>query len=69
MEEMIEVSSAKQTPNRGLILTGVVTDDLASNIIADLLYMQDQDPLAPITLYVCSPGGDAYSMFGIYDIC
>jgi len=44
-----------------------VGDELASSIIAQLIFLQDEDPLEPISLYINSPGGSITAGLAIYD--
>ena len=44
-----------------------VSDQSANLIVAQLLFLEAEDPDADIRLYVNSPGGDAYAGFAIYD--
>jgi ATP-dependent Clp protease protease subunit len=44
-----------------------VTDQSANLIVAQLLFLEAEDPDTDIRLYVNSPGGDAYAGFAIYD--
>jgi ATP-dependent Clp protease protease subunit len=44
-----------------------VEDQSANLIVAQLLFLEAEDPDADIRLYVNSPGGDAYAGFAIYD--
>ena len=53
---------------RIVLVAKPVDRELAAQITAQLLLLEDKDPEAPITVYVNSPGGDADSGFGIYDI-
>lgn len=53
--------------NRAIFLTGQVNDEMASVIIAQLLYLESQDPTAEIWLYVNSPGGSVTAGMGIID--
>ena len=51
-----------------IIFLGTEIDDTVSNvIIAQLLYLSSQDPEAPITMYLNTPGGSVYSGLAIYD--
>lgn len=43
--------------DRIIFLHGEVEDSMADTIIAQLLLLEAQDPNAPITLYINSPGG------------
>ena len=44
-----------------------VDDDIANVIVAQLLFLEAEDPDADIHLYVNSPGGSAYAGMAIYD--
>jgi len=45
-----------------------VDDDIANLIIAQMLYLEAEDPEKDITLYINSPGGLAYAGMAIYDV-
>lgn len=45
-----------------------VDDQVANLIIAQVLYLEAQDPTADIQLYINSPGGLAYGGMAIYDV-
>jgi len=53
---------------RNVFLTGEIEQELADEVIAQLLYLRSVDPQAPIQLYINSPGGHLNCMFAIYDI-
>ncbi len=44
-----------------------INDDVANAIIAQLLFLESEDPEKDINLYVNSPGGVVTSGLGIYD--
>src|ERR671935_1938705 len=44
-----------------------VTSDLANVIAAQLLFLEAEDPDKDISLYINSPGGEAYAGMAIYD--
>jgi ATP-dependent Clp protease protease subunit len=44
-----------------------VSEQSANLVVAQLLFLEAEDPEADIRLYVNSPGGDAYAGFAIYD--
>jgi ATP-dependent Clp protease protease subunit len=44
-----------------------VSDQSANLIVAQLLFLEAEDPDTDIRLYVNSPGGDSYAGFAIYD--
>ena len=53
--------------DRIIFLGGEVNDTMASIIIAQLLFLQMQDPKKDIHIYINSPGGDITALFAIYD--
>ncbi len=53
--------------DRIVMLSDQVNDVTASLIIAQLLYLEGQDPEKDINLYINSPGGSISSGFAIYD--
>ena len=52
---------------RIIFLGTAVTDDIASLIIAQLLFLEADDPDKDITFYINSPGGTVTSGLAIYD--
>jgi ATP-dependent Clp protease, protease subunit len=52
---------------RIIFLTGQVEDHMASVIIAQLLYLESENPKKEIFLYINSPGGVVTSGLAIYD--
>ncbi|HYE19942.1 MAG TPA: ATP-dependent Clp protease proteolytic subunit [Tepidisphaeraceae bacterium] len=53
--------------DRIILLNGPVTDDSAGAIIAQLLFLSNDDPKTDIQFYVNSPGGSVSAGFGIID--
>jgi ATP-dependent Clp protease protease subunit len=53
--------------DRIIMLNGPVTDDSASAIIAQLLFLSNDDPKTDIQFYINSPGGSVSAGFGIID--
>ena len=53
--------------DRIILLFNEVNDDLACSIVAQLLFLEAQDPEKDITLYINSPGGSVSAGFAIYD--
>lgn len=53
--------------DRVLFLGGAVDDDSANLIIAQLLFLQNEDSEADIHMYINSPGGVVTSGMAIYD--
>ena len=52
---------------RIILLGSAIDDSVANVIVAQLLYLNSQDPKAPINLYIQSPGGVVYAGLAIYD--
>ena len=44
-----------------------IRDDVANLIVAQLLYLNSEDPKRPINMYINSPGGVIYAGLAIYD--
>src|SRR6266481_7965230 len=53
--------------DRIIFLQGVVNDDSANLIVAQMLFLQFDDPKADIHLYINSPGGSVTAGLSIYD--
>jgi ATP-dependent Clp protease protease subunit len=53
--------------DRIVFLGDEVTADLANVVVAQMLFLANEDPKADIHLYINSPGGSVHSGMGIYD--
>ena len=53
--------------DRIIFLGSAIDDTVANLVIAQLLFMQFDDPAADIHLYINSPGGSVTAGLGIYD--
>ena len=53
--------------DRIIVLSEDVNDSSASLVVAQLLYLEGQDPDKDISLYINSPGGSVSAGFAIYD--
>src|SRR5512138_1291427 len=53
--------------DRIIILGGAVTDESANAIIAQMLFLSNDDPKTDIQFYINSPGGSVSSGLGIID--
>ena len=53
--------------DRIILMFNEVNDDLACSIIAQLLYLEAQDPDKDISFYINSPGGSVTAGMAIYD--
>ena len=52
---------------RIIFLGGPMDDDVANVIVAQLIFLEHEDPKKDITLYVNSPGGSVTAGMGVYD--
>jgi ATP-dependent Clp protease protease subunit len=52
---------------RIIFVTGVVEDNMAQLIVAQLLFLESENPKKEISLYINSPGGVVTAGLGIYD--
>ena len=53
--------------DRIIFLGTQVTDESANSIVAQLLFLQSEDPKADVHLYINSPGGSVTAGLAIYD--
>lgn len=53
--------------NRLIFLGTPINDQVANLIVAQLLFLNQEDREAPINMYINSPGGQVYAGLAIYD--
>lgn len=53
--------------DRIIFLGDEITDDVANLVAAQLLFLESEEPGAPIHLYINSPGGSVTSALAMYD--
>ena len=53
--------------DRIVFLGSEIDDTVANTIIAQLLFLESEDPKKEIQMYINSPGGEVYSGMAIYD--
>lgn len=53
--------------DRIIFLGGEINDDSANTIVAQLLFLEADDPTKDIHIYINSPGGSVTAGFAIYD--
>ncbi len=53
--------------DRVVFLVGPVNDQTANLVVAQLLFLESENPDKDISLYINSPGGSVYSGMAIYD--
>ena len=54
--------------DRIVLLGTPIDDNVANMIIAQLLFLQSEDPKKDIDMYICSPGGSVTAGLAIYDV-
>lgn len=52
---------------RIVMLFTPITDQVANVVVAQLLYLEREDPSKDISMYIQSPGGSIHAGFAIYD--
>ena len=52
---------------RIVFVTGPIGDPIANTVIAQLLFLESQDPKKDIFLYINSPGGSVSATLAVYD--
>src|SRR5688572_5970252 len=53
--------------DRIIMLGGPVTDEMASIVVAQLLFLSNEDPKSDLQVYITSPGGSVSAGLGIID--
>ena len=53
--------------DRIIMLNGPVEDNMANLVVAQMLYLESENPDKPINLYINSPGGQVTAGLAIYD--
>jgi len=53
---------------RVIFFTGEVQDVMCNIIVAQLLFLEAENPDAPINMYINSPGGSVYDGLAVYDV-
>jgi ATP-dependent Clp protease protease subunit len=66
-EERVFDIYSRLLKDRIVFLQGVVDDNSSNLIVAQMLFLQFDDPKADIHLYINSPGGSVTAGLGIYD--
>lgn len=52
---------------RAVFINGEINDDMASAVVAELLFLEAESPDKPVSLYINSPGGSVTAGLAIYD--
>lgn len=63
----VDEESRRLVEDRVVHLRGEITDALANEVIAKLLFLEADDPLKPVALEIDSPGGSVTAGLAVYD--
>ncbi|MEZ6089550.1 MAG: ATP-dependent Clp endopeptidase proteolytic subunit ClpP [Pirellulaceae bacterium] len=66
-EERVYDIYSRLLKDRIIFLGSQVNDDVANSLVAQMLFLQSDDPKADIHLYINSPGGSVSAGLAIYD--
>jgi ATP-dependent Clp protease protease subunit len=66
-EERVFDIYSRLLKDRIIFLQGVIDDDSANLIVAQMLFLQFEDPKSDIHLYINSPGGSVTAGMAVYD--
>ncbi len=66
-EERVFDVFSRLLKDRIIFLGSSINDEVANSIVAQLLFLQSEDPKSDIHLYINSPGGSVSAGLGIYD--
>lgn len=53
---------------RVIFFTGEVEENMTNVVIAQLLFLEAENPEQPISMYIKSPGGSVYDGLAVYDV-
>lgn len=59
--------ASRMLKDRIIFINGTFKDSMADSIVAQLLFLESQDPEKDINMYINSPGGSVNAMYAIYD--
>jgi ATP-dependent Clp protease protease subunit len=66
-EERVFDIYSRLLKDRIVFLGSAINDEVANSTVAQLLFLQSEDPKADVQMYVNSPGGSVSAGLGIYD--
>lgn len=66
-EERVYDIYSRLLKDRIIFLGSAINDEVANSVVAQLLFLQSEDPKSDIQLYINSPGGSVTAGLGIYD--
>lgn len=53
---------------RAVFFTGEIEPNMCNIMVAQLLFLEAENPTSPIHMYINSPGGDVYQGMSVYDV-
>lgn len=65
-EKIMDLGS-RLLEDRIIFITGEIDDNVATEVVAQLIYLEAKDPDKDVFLYINSPGGSVSAGFAIYD--
>jgi ATP-dependent Clp protease protease subunit len=66
-EERVYDIYSRLLKDRIIFLGSAINDEIANSIVAQMLFLQSDDPKSDIQLYINSPGGSVSAGMGVYD--
>ena len=66
-EERVYDIYSRLLKDRIMFLGSQVNDEIANSLVAQMLFLQSEDPKADVHLYINSPGGSVSAGLAIYD--
>jgi ATP-dependent Clp protease protease subunit len=66
-EERVFDIYSRLLKDRIIFLGSAINDEVANSVVAQLLFLQSEDPKADVQMYINSPGGSVSAGLGIYD--
>lgn len=59
--------ATKMLQTRTIIISQQVNSELTQKVLGQILLLEQEDPKAPITVFINSPGGEMFSGYAIFD--
>lgn len=59
---------SRMMKERVVFFTGEVETNMCNIMVAQLLFLEAENPEAPISMYINSPGGSVYDGLAVYDV-
>lgn len=59
---------SRMMKERVVFFTGEVRAEMCNVMVAQLLFLEAENPEAPISMYINSPGGSVYDGLAVYDV-